>query len=216
MPKLKPETLEVRRTAILNAAELCFASDGFHRTSVQSICAAAGISAGAFYVHFASKEQLIAGICERDRRQFAERFEALAAAEDVLDALGRLAATYLIDDAPHKKQLFIEIGAEATRNPEVKALFASIDRFVEDSFVKLIEHLARTGRAAPTVEPRMAAKLILIVGDGLFWRAAVTTDTDIQDELSAVMVTIGQILGMDLSDAQALQQNSETQRNKLT
>ncbi|MEM8977229.1 MAG: TetR/AcrR family transcriptional regulator [Pseudomonadota bacterium] len=214
MPKLKPETLEVRRTSILNAAEVCFARDGFHRTSVQSICSAAGISAGAFYVHFASKEQLIAGICERDRRQFAERFEALAAADNTLDALSQLAETYLFEDAPHKRQLFVEIGAEATRNPEVKALFTSVDRFVEDSFTAFVEQLTQAGRAAPMLEPRMAAKLILVIGDGLFWRTAVTADTDIQDELSAAMATIGQILGMDLSGGQLIQQNDAIQRNQ--
>ena len=202
MPRLKPETLEVRRTAILDAAELCFARDGFHRTSVQSICAATGISAGAFYVHFASKEQLIAGICERNRRQFAERFEALAKADDILAALSKLAETYLIDDAPHKKQLFIEIGAEATRNAEVQSLFVSVDRFVEDNFTALIEGLTEAGRASPSVTPRMAAKLILVIGDGLFWRSAVTADTDIEDELRAAVTTIGQILGVDLTPEQ--------------
>ena len=213
MPRLKPETLEVRRTAILDAAELSFARDGFHRTSVQSICTAAGISAGAFYVHFASKEQLIAGICERDRRQFANRFEELAKADNIIAALGKLAETYLIEDAPHKKQLFIEIGAEATRNPEVQALFVSVDRFIEDSFTAFIEQLADAGRAAPSVKPRMAAKLILIIGDGLFWRSAVTSDTDIEDELTAAMTTIGQILGMDLDTHQLLAPGHANQRN---
>lgn len=215
LPKLKPETLEMRRTAILDAAELCFARDGFHRTSVQSICAATGISAGAFYVHFASKEQLIAGICERDRRQFANRFDALKTADNALDALGQLAATYLIDDAPHKKQLFIEIGAEATRNPEVQALFASVDRFIEDSFTTFVEQLTKSGYAAPAIEPRMAAKLILIIGDGLFWRAAVTSDTDIQSELSVAMQTIGQALGMDVNDGQLPPSNKSLQRKQL-
>ena len=45
----------------------------------------------ARYVHFNSKEQLIAGICERDRRQFADSFQYLANAEDTITALGQLA-----------------------------------------------------------------------------------------------------------------------------
>ena len=162
---------------------------------MQSICAETGISAGAFYVHFESKEQLIAGICERDRRQFADRFQDLADAEDTITALGRLAENYLVDDAPHKRQLFVEIGAEATRNPEVRKLFKAVDSFVEDSFTALIEKLVQTGRASPAVDPRTAAKLILIMGDGLFWRTAVLADPRIEEELPAVMATIGQILG---------------------
>ena len=57
------------KTRILDAAESCFASSGFHSTTMQDICKAAGISAGALYVYFASKEALIAGLTARDRAQ---------------------------------------------------------------------------------------------------------------------------------------------------
>jgi TetR/AcrR family transcriptional regulator, repressor for uid operon len=65
MPKLKPETQQARRESILDAAEMCFARSGFHRSTMQDICKAAGISPGALYVYFASKEDLIAGIVDR-------------------------------------------------------------------------------------------------------------------------------------------------------
>ena len=57
---------------------VCFARSGFHRTTMQDICKEALISPGALYVYFSSKEDLIAGITERDRAEFAERFAELA------------------------------------------------------------------------------------------------------------------------------------------
>ena len=78
MPKLKPDTQRARRQHILDAAERCFGRDGFHRTTMHDICREAGVSPGALYVYFDSKEALIAGIAERDRAEFAERFDSLA------------------------------------------------------------------------------------------------------------------------------------------
>jgi TetR/AcrR family transcriptional regulator, repressor for uid operon len=66
-----------RRDEILSAAQRCFVRSGFHQTSMQEICAEAGMSPGNLYRYFPSKEALIAGIAERDRaevgRDFARR-----------------------------------------------------------------------------------------------------------------------------------------------
>ena len=97
MPKLRPATQLARREHILDAAEVCFARAGFHRTTMQDICKEAEISAGALYVYFASKEDLIAGVAERDRAEFAERFAELSASPDFLKALESLGRHYFVE-----------------------------------------------------------------------------------------------------------------------
>lgn len=62
MPRITAERREARRTAILAAARRCFSRDGFHQTSMPDIAAEAGLSAGASYRYFASKEDLIVEI----------------------------------------------------------------------------------------------------------------------------------------------------------
>src|SRR6188474_1076875 len=66
-----------RRDEILSAAQRCFVRSGFHQTSMQEICAEAGMSAGNLYRYFPSKEAIIAGIAERDRADAAEQFAAV-------------------------------------------------------------------------------------------------------------------------------------------
>ena len=90
MPKLKPDTHRARREHILDAAQICFARSGFHRTTMQDICKEAVVSPGALYVYFGSKEDLIAGIVERDRAKLAGELAALAEAPDLLAALSKL------------------------------------------------------------------------------------------------------------------------------
>src|SRR4029077_2182058 len=63
-----------RRAEILAAAQHCFVRSGFHQTSMQEICAEAGMSPGNLYRYFPSKESLIAGIAERDRAEGAQEF----------------------------------------------------------------------------------------------------------------------------------------------
>src|SRR6202012_4992101 len=59
MPKVKPETLAARRGEILQAAETCFARQGFHQTTIQDVIRESGLSAGCIYSHFANKEELL-------------------------------------------------------------------------------------------------------------------------------------------------------------
>ena len=67
MPRLSETAQEERRARILDAAERCFVRAGFHRTTMQDICREAGVSPGALYIWFASKEALIAGWLKRQQ-----------------------------------------------------------------------------------------------------------------------------------------------------
>ena len=97
MAKLSPETLRERSDHILDAAERCFARAGFHRTTMQDICREAEVSPGALYIYFNSKEDLIAGICERERAEFANRFSEMPMSEDFMGALAELGRQFLED-----------------------------------------------------------------------------------------------------------------------
>jgi AcrR family transcriptional regulator len=194
MPRLSPATQAARREHILDAAERCFARAGFHRTTMHDICHEAGISAGALYVYFASKEALIAGISERDRAEFASRLELLAAAPDFLAALSMMGEQYFVDEPAHKRLMCIEIGVESTRNPQVGEIFRSVDTFVLASFEKLFQRLKDEGRIAPSLDIPTLARVFITIGDGLFWRRAVDPSFDGKALLPAVVALIGATL----------------------
>jgi TetR/AcrR family transcriptional regulator, repressor for uid operon len=194
MPKLKPATQRARREHILDAAEVCFARSGFHRTTMQDICKEALISPGALYVYFASKEDLIAGIAERDRAEFAERFAELSAAPEFMTALSNLGAHYLADEPALKHTMGMEIAVESMRNPKVGAIYRSVDRFVHESFEKLFRHLAQEGRIAPDLDIPTVANLFSMIGDGMCVRRATDPDFDAKAVMPAVMALIGKLL----------------------
>ena len=194
MPKLKPDVQRARREHILDAAEKRFAEAGFHRTSIHDICREAGVSPGALYVYFDSKEALIAGLSERDRADFAERLAALSAAPDFLAALKDLGEHYFIDEPAYKRRMCVEIGLESTRNPRVGEIFREVDDFVTTSFEKLFQKMKDEGRIAPDLEIPVLAQVFNMIGDGLFWRRAVDPAFDGGVMVPAVLNVLGKLL----------------------
>lgn len=194
MPKLKPDTQKARREHILDAAEQCFARAGFHRTTMQDICREAAISPGALYVYFASKEDLIAGLAERDRAEFQSRFEAVADAPDVMRALTAIGESYFVDDPQSKQRMCIEIGVEATRNETVGGIYRTVDQHVSDSFKQLFDRLLAEGRIAPDLDTATLTQLLVVIGDGMTWRRAVHPHFDAAAMMPVIAAIVGSLL----------------------
>jgi len=203
MPKLKPATQRARREHILDAAEVCFAHSGFHRTTMQDICREAAVSPGALYVYFSSKEDLIAGLVERDRSEFAERFAVVSSSDDFMRSLSELGHHYFEEDPPHRRVLCLEIGLESTRNPRVGEIYRSVDRYVHESFEALFTRLAAEGRIAPELDIPTVTNLFTLVGDGIFTRRAVDPDFDAKTAIPAALALIGKLLNVQPDGKQA-------------
>jgi AcrR family transcriptional regulator len=69
MPKISAQYRDERRAHILAAARHCFVRDGFHQTSMQDLVREAGMSSGAVYRYFASKDAMIVAIAEENLDQ---------------------------------------------------------------------------------------------------------------------------------------------------
>ncbi|MEJ2228096.1 MAG: TetR/AcrR family transcriptional regulator [Alphaproteobacteria bacterium] len=187
MVRLDEQTQAARREHILNSAEQCFTRQGFHQTSVQDICREAGISAGAFYVYFPSKEALITGLCEREKHQLSDQLAFLGEAPDFMQALATMADTYCLQQSHEKLRLQVEINAEALRNPAVCSTVNSIDKFVLDGFEQLVRKARDEGRIKPADDPAIIARIISLIGDGIFWQRALNKDFNAAEILPTIL-----------------------------
>ena len=78
-----------RKSELLDCAQSLFFQQGYDATSVNDVIAKAGISKGAFYHHYPSKEALLEGLAARlARRNVAQLQDILD--DPSLDALSRL------------------------------------------------------------------------------------------------------------------------------
>jgi AcrR family transcriptional regulator len=69
MPKRDGDYMLNQRDAIAKAALSVMVEKGIHETSLRDICRAAGVSNGAFYIHFPNKEAVIVAACAIDHVQ---------------------------------------------------------------------------------------------------------------------------------------------------
>jgi TetR/AcrR family transcriptional regulator, repressor for uid operon len=194
MAKLSPETLRERSDHILDAAGRCFARAGFHRTTMQDICREAAVSPGALYIYFGNKEALIAGISERERAEFADRFAQIAGAPDFMAALATLGRTFLVEDPPHRRMLCVEIGLEATRNPRIGEIQKTVEVFIRGCFHDLFTKLKADGRIAPIYDIDTVVEAFMTIADGLLWRRAVDADFNADVVLPPMLDAIGALL----------------------
>jgi AcrR family transcriptional regulator len=87
--------------ALLSSAVLCFAAGGFQATTTREITTRIGISPGALYVHFESKEEVLYEIVRTGHTRVLEDLRALPADDDARAYLCRLVATFVSWHARH-------------------------------------------------------------------------------------------------------------------
>lgn len=165
------------------------------------ICADAGVSAGGAYLYFRSKEDLIAGIAERDRERIAGDFARLADAPDFFAALDGLAQHYLIEEPAHRRELMLEISAAACRNPAVAEQWRRVDLLIRDIFSKALAAQAKAGRIKPRYDIDTLAVLMMVIGDGMVQRITLDPDFNPADAVPAMLSMMRDLLGV--SDASA-------------
>ncbi|GAB4479508.1 MAG: TetR/AcrR family transcriptional regulator [Anaerolineae bacterium] len=158
------------RAAILNAAVQCFARDGYEATSVTSICDRAGVSKGAFYYHFKTKQAVFLAVTAGWLADLEMALQAAAhetvRADEALLAMARMARAVLRADDP-RLPILLEFWQQASRDEEVRAVTVRPYRSYHALFEELVRRGIAEGSFAP-VDPALAAQVILSLASGLF------------------------------------------------
>jgi TetR/AcrR family transcriptional regulator, transcriptional repressor of aconitase len=145
MPKVSQQYRDARRDQILNAARRCFLRDGFHATSMQDLFAEAGLSSGAVYRYFASKDDVIIAIAEDNMRGVVEMIRDVAAQQPSQPAGAVLADVLDVVQARDARnglgKLALLVWAEALRSPSIAGRFKTMLTQMRAAFAEIVrEH----------------------------------------------------------------------------
>lgn len=124
MPKVSPQYSESQRSAILAGATRCFAKKGFHRATMRDVLRETGISAGALYLYFKSKDELIEAIARnrhrRERQWMTDSLEDAALKDGLRRLVRRFGAALMDRNERQERRLSIQLWAEALSDQAIK------------------------------------------------------------------------------------------------
>jgi len=172
-----------------------FLAQGYTATSVDAICAAAGVTKGAFFHHFNSKDDFAASLLAFIWQPVVEEHEQIAAASDADERLighVRFMAEWICDVGRLMPLLAQELGAA---NPEIRAqvggYFASWMTYLEDylraaarqagakvDIEALKEFIVATTEGIPVVRSQFGPQALSNVADHLVAAIMNTIDTE--------------------------------------
>jgi TetR/AcrR family transcriptional regulator, transcriptional repressor of aconitase len=159
---------EARRETILAAAKACFARHGFAGTTTKSVAAAAGISEGLLFKHFATKSALYAEIldeaCEADPE--LQRLQALEPSTETLvflvsEMVGHFLRAVEHPDEEDFQRMKLLISSHLEDGEFARLLYQKIGDIVGSIFTASLERAVQVGDASQTIGAPM----------NLFWFA---------------------------------------------
>jgi TetR/AcrR family transcriptional regulator, transcriptional repressor for nem operon len=180
--RANPET----RERLYDAAQRLMLEKGFPATSVDEICAAAGVTKGSFFHYFTSKEHLGRELLERYLAVRMEEQASLAAEPDPLkrlydfldDAIAR-------SEAPHARRgcLMGTFAQElSATNPEIGRLCAAAFRTWTDNLRRDLADAKALYAPHADFEPQSLADHFAAVMEGALILAKVNLDTHVVEE----------------------------------
>jgi AcrR family transcriptional regulator len=161
------------RMRILDAAQQLFSQEGYDATGVAEICKAAGVSKGAFYHHFPTKQavflEILNGWMAKIDAGFDQtRLETGSVPEALLQMASLVGGIFRSVDA--NLTIFLEFWNQAKRDPTVwQASIAPYRRF-QNYFSFLIQEGITQG-SLRSIDPVQGAHLLVSLALGVLMQA---------------------------------------------
>lgn len=171
MPKISAAQEQQRRAQILAAAMACFSRQGYHATSMDDVVRECGLSVGAIYSYFASKEDLFLALSD-DRAE-----QTLAYMNDLFRRPGKMvdksreAVDYffrlLSDDLIPLARVNVEFLSEAAKSERIKERQQRRCETIRHFLCWLLTAAQQRGEVRADVHVPAAAELMMALNEGI-------------------------------------------------
>lgn len=174
MKKLNNKNLQSQETAnrILNQAMRIFLEKGYHGTSIDDITQAAGLTKGALYWHFKSKEDLLKKLIRKYEKSFLDNLihavtEVKGRASDKFEKYVRFNSAF----AYYNRELCVSfatlaaelVGAHHGIEPEIRRVYRKYQNFLS----KLILQGKKEKIFRKEINAVLAALIVIAFHDGI-------------------------------------------------
>jgi AcrR family transcriptional regulator len=205
MPRVSQAHLDARRRQILDAARRCFVRNGFHATSMQDVLAEAGLSAGAVYRYFRSKDEIIVAIAREAVTEVAGAIDGAFDADDpppLDEVLGAaFQAIQRIDAEKGLARLALQVWGEAVRNPALAETLTNEIRRVRGSLARLVQVYQARGLMPDDQPAEQVGRVLAGLLPGFMFQHALLGDVDAVTFRAGLRTLLATRLGSEVGPA---------------
>ncbi len=182
MPKISDEKRESRRRQILEAAWTCFQRSGLHATTMDDIIRASGLSAGAVYSYFSSKDDLILSAVTTSLAGLGGRVMSMLKADPPLppELLARDIAAAIDEFTTREgydlKRIALMGWSEAQHNERLRQVMQAFYRAVRDAVGEVAKVWKESGVIAGDATTSSVAKAFVSLVLGYVVQSALLGD----------------------------------------
>jgi TetR/AcrR family transcriptional repressor of nem operon len=158
--KSRQASKQETREALLRAGMSMFSEEGVDLPSLDAICARAGFTRGAFYVHFRNRDDFLAAVVDRVLVDFVNSVVAASqSGHDLSDTIGRFLTAASQGKVPlmGQQRLILHLMTRGVQRAE--KLRARFKLLLEHALARLAD-AARNGQLAGTVKSKVEADLL--------------------------------------------------------
>ena len=185
------ERSDATRAALLRSASRSIVEHGMHGASIDRIAADAGYTKGAFYAHFASKEDLFLVMLDEHFAAELTRLDAvLAGTGEPAQEARHAAEGFLehVDSDPEWRRLYQEFATHAARQDAFRVQFAARQRALRARMADVFTRWAAAFEFQPSVPAEDVAAMTFFMADGFLLDRLI--DPALDDGLYATMFEV--------------------------
>lgn len=196
-PKVTEEHKQAVHDKILQSAEILFARKGYHGTSMDDIVRDSGLSKGAIYWYFKSKQDIFLALSDRRLTsrmdEIKSSFTPGDSAKKKLEKIAEYSFRPRTEDSREFFRINLEIWVEA---PRIKTLQHRLENRYEKAhrlLAEIINEGVKTGEFKQDLDSDALASILLATIDGLSLHWATTgKDFDWQKLKNALVSAFGE------------------------
>ncbi len=158
MPKISEERKAQRREQILEGARRCFAEHGYEGATVAKLEREIGLSRGAIFNYFPSKEDVFVELAVRDSARMSEIW-----INDGLEAVVR----EVVELDPAWLSVYLELFRRVRNDPDFRARIEARQKAVAPANRQRIEQAQRDGEFRDDIGPKEIGMFVNLVLNGL-------------------------------------------------
>lgn len=195
MPRVSADHLAARRQQVLDAALRCFARQGFHATSVRDVVRESGLSAGAVYSYFPSKDELVAGAVAPMLEAMARALDDVVhdpapAPAEVVAGLLRRVVPVAVGGEVDMTRVAVTAWGEALRDDVVRGLADRTYGRIRGRLVEAVAAWRDAGNLPAGTDPEPLAQVLFSTVAGFVLQHALFADVDVEPYAEALALLL--------------------------